>query len=123
MDTRPARAGAAGMPLTPEYLAQEFAVRAGRVLERQCERGDRLDYSAADWAVVGTMHERYPWLSTAQLAQAMRQGSPGLDERHRGHVADYVGRTVVKAVRAQEERRARDGTTGHNSRDSARGRA
>ena len=109
LDTRPAREGAAGVSLTPEYLAQEFAVRAARVLERQRERDGRVDHSAADWAVVGTMHERYPGLSTAQLAQAMRAGSPNLEERHRGHVADYVGRTVVKAVRAQQEQRARDG--------------
>jgi hypothetical protein len=108
LDTRPAREGAAGIQLRPEYLAQEFAVRTARILERQRERGDRPDYSAADWAVVGTMHQRYPWLSTAQLAQAMRLGSPNLEERHRGHVADYVGRTVIKAVRAQQDQRARD---------------
>jgi hypothetical protein len=109
LDTRPAREGASGIQLRPEYLAQEFAMRAARILERQRERGDRPDYSAADWAVVGTMHERYPWLSTALVAQAMRMGSPNLEERHRGHVADYVGRTVVKAVRAQQEHHAREG--------------
>jgi hypothetical protein len=47
--------------------------------------------------VIATMHERYPSLSTAQLAQAMRMGSPNLEERHHGHVADYVGRTVIKS--------------------------
>jgi hypothetical protein len=109
LDTRPAREGAGGVQLRPEYLAQEFAVRAARVLERQRERGGKPDYSAADWAVIGTMHERYPWLSAAQLAQAMRMGSPRLEERHPGHVAEYVGRTVVKAVRAQQEQHARDG--------------
>ncbi len=109
LDTRPAREGAIGIQLKPEYLAQEFAVRAARVLDRQHERDGKLDYSAADWAVIGTMHERYPWLSTAQLAQAMRMGSPRLEERHPGHVAEYVGRTVVKAVRAQQEQHARDG--------------
>jgi hypothetical protein len=116
LDTHPAREGATGLQLRPEYLAQEFAIRAARILERQRERGDRPDYSAADWAVVGTMHERYPWLSTAQLAQAMRMGSPRLEERHAGHVADYVGRTVIKAVRAQQEQHARDGPTGRDDR-------
>ena len=109
LDTRPAREGATGIQLRPEYLAQEFAARAARVLERQRERDGKLDYSAADWAVVGTLHDRYPWLSTAQLAQAMRMGSPRLEERHSGHIADYVGRTVVKAVRALQEQHARDG--------------
>jgi hypothetical protein len=109
LSTQPARDGAPTVSLTPEYLAQEFAVRAARVLERQRERDGRMDYSAADWAVIATMHERYPGLSTAQLAQAMRMGSPNIDERHRGHVADYVGRTVIKAVRAQQELHARDG--------------
>ena len=126
LDTRPAREGSAGVSLTPEYLAQEFAARAARVLERQRERDGRVDHSAADWAVVGTMHERYPGLSTAQLAQAMRQGSPNLEERHRGNVADYVGRTVVKAVRAQQEQQARDGPadgcTGRASGEEARAR-
>jgi hypothetical protein len=109
LSTQPARDGAPTVSLTPEYLAQEFAVRAGRVLERQRERDGRMDYSAADWAVIATMHERYPGLSTAQLAQAMRMGSPNLEERHRGHVADYVGRTVIRAVRTQQELHARDG--------------
>ena len=103
LDTQPARTDATGPALTPAYLAQEFGVRAARILERQQARDGRVDPSAADWAVVGTMHERYPWLSAAQLAQAMRTGSPRIEERHRGHVADYVGRTVVKALRAQRE--------------------
>ena len=119
LDARPAREGSPGVSLTPEYLAQEFAARAARVLERQRERDGRTDHSAADWAVVGTMHERYPGLSTAQLAQAMRQGSPGVEERHRGNVADYVGRTVVKAVRAQQEQQARDGPTDRRAGRSA----
>jgi hypothetical protein len=110
LDTRPARDGADGVALRAEYLAQEFAVRVARVLDRQQERNGKLDYSAADWAVIGTMHERYPWLSTAQLAQAMRMGSPRLDERHARHIADYVGRTVVKAVRVKAEQRARNGS-------------
>jgi hypothetical protein len=126
LDTRPAREGATGIHLRPEYLAQEFAVRAARVLERQRERGGRLDYSAADWAVLATMHERYPWLSSAQLAQAMRLGSPRLEERHPGHVAEYVGRTVVKSVRAQQEQHARDGPAeglgGRAAVDGAHGR-
>jgi RepB DNA-primase from phage plasmid len=115
LDNRSLREGAGGMPLTSKYLAQEFATRAARVLERQQERGGRQDYSAADWAVVGTLHERYPWLSTSQLAEAMRMGSPRLEERHGGHVADYVGRTVVKAVRVQQEH-ARDGPAAADGR-------
>jgi hypothetical protein len=39
----------------------------------------------------------------------MRLGSAHLEARHPGHVAEYVGRTVVKAVRAQQEQHARDG--------------
>ena len=109
LDTHPLREGAGGLPLTAEYLAQEFAVRAARVLERQAERDGRLDYSAADWAVVGTLSTRYPWISVAQLAEAMRGGSPNLEQRHQGHVADYVGRTVTKAVRALQAEQARDG--------------
>jgi len=97
------------VPERLEGLAQEFASRMANVLERQRERAGRVDYSAADWAVVGTLHARYPQTSPALLAQAMRLGSPHLDERHRGHVADYVGRTVMKAVREAAARNPRDG--------------
>ncbi|HXT35883.1 MAG TPA: DNA-primase RepB domain-containing protein [Chloroflexota bacterium] len=120
LDTHPLREGAGGLPLTAEYLAQEFAVRAARVLERQAERGGRLDYSAADWAVVGTLSTRYPWISLAQLAEAMRAGSPNLEQRHQGHVADYVGRTVTKAVRVLQAEQARDGPA-DPSRDHEKG--
>jgi hypothetical protein len=108
-----------------EGLAQEFASRVANVLERQRERLGRVDYSAADWAVVGALHTRYPQAAPAELAQAMRLGSPYLEERHPGHVADYVGRTVTKALREAAARHARDAPAPREStgrQDAAPGR-
>jgi hypothetical protein len=46
---------------------------------------------------------------TEAIAQAIRTASPRLEERKRGHVEDYVRRTVEAAVREGErERRERE---------------
>ena len=40
----------------------------------------------------------HPGLDATALAQAMREGSPQLEERKRGHVQDYIARTTSRAL-------------------------
>lgn len=57
--------------------------------------GDAYDASRADWLAAVTLFERGEAYET--VAAAIRDGSPEIDERKRGHVDDYIQRTAGRA--------------------------
>ena len=59
--------------------------------------GLSTDYSRLDWMVVETMLRQ--GFSAEQIKLGMQGGSPKLKERKKGHIDDYINRTVEKAVK------------------------
>jgi len=86
-----------GSPLGQEY---------SRRMERLQQRYPDGDLSRLDWMVMRDMARAYPEASQLELMQAMRQGSPRLDERKAGHVDDYIIRTIGKVMQDPEVARA-----------------
>ncbi len=82
-----------GSPLGREY---------GRRMERLQQRYPGGDLSRLDWMVMRDMARSYPDASQLELMQAMRQGSPRLDERKAGHMDDYIIRTIAKVMQDPE---------------------
>ena len=56
------------------------------------------DYSRLDWMIATEMLEQ--GFSVAAVEVAMREASPLLEERKKGHIDDYITRTVTKAMHA-----------------------
>jgi hypothetical protein len=76
-------------------------------LRRQISDPNRCDFSAAiRLAAAGYEPET--------IRQAVRAASPNLEERKRGHVEDYVRRTVDAAVQAHERRVERERNRDHD---------
>jgi RepB DNA-primase from phage plasmid len=77
-------------PCTPEdfyrKLLSFYRARYGAV----------LDYSRADWAIVRKMFRA--GYQPIQIMNTLESSSPLLDERKRGHVFDYIKRTVEKQL-------------------------
>jgi hypothetical protein len=71
-----------------------------REVARLAERYPTLDASRLDWMIVLSLARTFTDADAAELARAMYEGSPRLDERKAGHMADYVTRTVMKALGA-----------------------
>jgi len=73
--------------------------------QRLAECYPMLDVSRLDWMIVLSLARTFTDADAAELARATYEGSPRLDERKAGHVADDVTRTVMKAlgVTAQEK--------------------
>ncbi len=69
-----------------------------REATRLLARYPAADLSRVDWVIILSLVYAFQDVSAAELAQAMYEGSPRLYERKAGHVADYVQRTVAKAV-------------------------
>ncbi len=74
----------------------------GRLYRQESERLARqypaTDLSRLDWMIVLSLARAFQDVTAKELARAMAEGSPGLAERKRGHVGDYVARTVGKAL-------------------------
>jgi len=75
--------------------------------ERIRARYSTIDYSRLDWSVCKAIACSTPEADQAYLEEAMREGSPGLEERKAGHVEDYVRRTVRKVLQDGEVIEAR----------------
>jgi hypothetical protein len=75
-------------------LGREYQERAARLLARY----PGGDLSRIDWMVTRDLALGHPGLDATALAQAMREGSPQLEERKRGHVQDYIARTTNRAL-------------------------
>lgn len=59
--------------------------------------GSNIDYSRADWIIAKKMIVRN--YSEQQILHALLNNSPHLSERKKGHIIDYVKRTVSRACR------------------------
>ncbi len=75
--------------------------------QRLTERYPALDASWLDWMIVLFLARAFTTADAIELARAMYEGSPHLDERKAGHVTDYVTRTVMKVLGAAAQERMR----------------
>jgi len=80
-----------------------------REVERLLQRYPSADISKMDWMIVLSLARAFTDAEGAELARAMVEGSPRLAERKAGHLADYVARTVAKALAVIAEERRRNG--------------
>lgn len=62
----------------------------------QAQYGSSLDVSRADWAIVGKMIDH--GYQAGEIIAILDAESPQIDERKRGHVQDYIERTVAKRI-------------------------
>jgi len=83
----PAGAG----PVSP--LGREYAHRAQRLLERY-PNAALTDLHRLDWMVTRDLARAHPEADKEALMRAIREGSPRIDERKRGHAYDYAERTT-----------------------------
>jgi len=81
-----------GGPVSP--LGRLYRREVTRLLQRYLA----ADLSRLDWMIVLSLARAYEDATAEELARAMVEGSPGLDERKAGHVGNYVARTVSKAL-------------------------
>lgn len=81
-----------GGPISP--LGQLYRGEVARLVRRY----PATDLSRLDWMIVLSLARAFQDATAEELARAMVEGSPGLTERKRGHVSDYVARTVGKAL-------------------------
>ncbi len=81
-----------GGPVSP--LGQLYRREVTRLVGRYAA----ADLSRLDWMIVLSLARAYEDATAEELARAMVEGSPGLDERKAGHVGNYVARTVSKAL-------------------------
>lgn len=92
----------AGVPIPVPWPAAGPVSPLGRLYRSEIERlGARYpaaDLSRLDWMIVVSLAHAFPTADAAELARALVEGSPRLEERKAGHVADYVARTVSKAL-------------------------
>jgi len=78
-------------PVSP--LGREYAHRAQRLLERY-PNAALTDLHRLDWMVTRDLARAHPEADKDALMQAIREGSPRIEERKRGHVYDYAERTT-----------------------------
>jgi len=98
-------------PVSP--LGREYAHRAQRLLERY-PNAALTDLHRLDWMVTRDLARAHPEADKEALMRAIREGSPRIDERKRGHVYDYAERTTryvlldpdVERVRGEAARSA-----------------
>jgi len=69
-----------------------------RLYRREADRLPTADMSRLDWMITLSLARAFTDVDATELARAMVEGSPQLTERKAGHVADYVARTVAKAL-------------------------
>ncbi len=98
-------------PVSP--LGREYTHRAQRLLERYPNTA-LTDLHRLDWMVTRDLARAHPEADKEALMRAIREGSPRIEERKRGHVYDYAERTTryvlldpdVERVRGEAARSA-----------------
>jgi hypothetical protein len=103
-------APALGRSPAPRETQREVVELYRSAMEELRERTP--DVSRCDFAAAVRLLTR--GCEPALIRQAMREASPDLEERKRGHVEDYVRRTVEAAVRFHERSRARGRNRGRD---------
>ncbi len=78
-------------PVSP--LGREYAHRTQRLLDRY-PNAALTDLHRLDWMVTRDLARAHPEADKDALMRAIREGSPRIDERKKGHVYDYAERTT-----------------------------
>jgi hypothetical protein len=104
-------------PVSP--LGREYAHRAQRLLERY-PNADLKDLHRLDWMVTRDLARAHPEVDKEALMQAIREGSPRIDERKRSHVYDYAERTTRYVLMDPDVERARGETARSANRERDR---
>ena len=91
-------------PFTAQ-TADPLATYTRQLATLKARYGAAMDESVADWMIAKSM-ARHGFTREA-IAQAILEASPDLDSRKRGHVEDYVTRTLDKVMHLPEVVRAR----------------
>jgi len=91
-------------PVSP--LGREYAHRAQRLLERY-PNAALTDLHRLDWMVTRDLARARPEADKDALMRAIREGSPRIDERKKGHVYDYAERTTRYVLMDPDVERAR----------------
>jgi len=106
------RPAAGAGPVSP--LGREYAHRAQRLLERYPNVA-LTDLHRLDWMVTRDLARAHPEADKEALMRAIREGSPRIEERKRGHVYDYAERTTRYVLLDPDVERARgEATRGAN---------
>ncbi len=80
-------------------LGLEYQRRAEDLLRQYPNPDHRLD-----WMVCNQLSAAHPHAGKKELMQAMREGSPCLDQQIVGSVDDYIERTVSKVLQRSQKR-------------------
>jgi len=91
-------------PVSP--LGREYAHRAQRLLERY-PNAALTDLHRLDWMVTRDLARAHPEADKEALMRAIREGSPRIEERKKGHVYDYAERTTRYVLLDPDVERAR----------------
>ncbi len=94
-------------PVSP--LGREYAHRAQRLLERY-PNAALTDLHRLDWMVTRDLARAHPEADKEALMRALREGSPRIEERKRGHVYDYAERTTRYVLMDPDVERVRGET-------------
>jgi len=99
-------------------LGREYAHRAQRLLERY-PNAALTDLHRLDWMVTRDLARAHPEADKDALMRAIREGSPRIEERKRGHVYDYAERTTRYVLLDPDVERARgeDARSANRERD------
>ncbi len=109
----PAGAG----PVSP--LGREYAHRAQRLLERYSNAA-LTNLHRLDWMVTRDVARAHPEADKEALMRAIREGSPRIEERKRGHVYDYAERTTRYVLMDPDVERVRGGAARSANRERDR---
>jgi len=95
-------------PVSP--LGREYAHRVQRLLERY-PNAALTDLHRLDWMVTRDVARAHPEADKEALMRAIREGSPRIEERKRGHVYDYAERTTRYVLMDPDVERTRGEVT------------
>jgi len=87
-------------------LGREYAHRVQWLLERY-PNAALTDLHRLDWMVTRDLARAHPEADKEALMRAIREGSPRIEERKRGHVYDYAERTTRYVLLDPDVERAR----------------
>ncbi len=104
-------------PVSP--LGREYAHRARRLLERY-PNAALTDLHRLDWMVTRDLARAHPEADKDALMRAIREGSPRIEERKKGHVYDYAERTTRYVLLDPDVERARGEATRSATRERDR---
>ena len=104
-------------PVSP--LGRECRHRVQRLLERY-PNAALTDLHRLDWRVTRDLARAHPEADKEALMRAIREGSPRIAERKRGHVHDYAERTARYVLMDPDVERARGEAARISSRERDR---